>query len=113
MIAARQLKAMLEGNALGLGGSHATEVGHGDLAAMDGESHADQGGGERDDDEHENLGEQTEEADHRRIRVDGLRVRGQVAFGNPGKRGKLGSGYGLLAGLHDRADCRRCGHRRS
>ena len=70
MIAAGQLKAMLEGNALGLGGSHATEVGHRDLAAMDGEPHADQGRGEGDDDEHEKLGEQAEEADHARLRVD-------------------------------------------
>jgi hypothetical protein len=57
---------MLEGGALGFGGSHATEVGYGDLAAMDGEAHADQGRGESDDDEHENLGEQTQEAKHSR-----------------------------------------------
>jgi hypothetical protein len=70
VIAAGQFEATLEGGALSLGGSHATQVGHGDLTAMDGESHADEGGGERDDYQHENLGEQTEEANHRRIRVD-------------------------------------------
>ncbi len=70
MVAAGELQATLEGSPLGLGGRHATQVRHGDLAAMDGKSHADQGGGERDDDEHENLGEQTEEADHPRNRVD-------------------------------------------
>ena len=77
VIAAGQLKTMLKGNALGLGGSHTTEVRHGDLTAMDGEPHADQGRGERDDDEHEHLGEQAEEADHARLRVDVYGVRGQ------------------------------------
>ena len=57
VIAVGQLKAMLKGNALGQGGSHTTEVRHGDLTAMDGEPHADEGRGERDDDEHEYLGE--------------------------------------------------------
>ena len=64
VIAGFELQAALGGQTLGIGGSHAAEVGHGDLAAMDGEAHADQARGERDDDEHENLGEQTKEADH-------------------------------------------------
>ncbi len=54
------------------------KIGYGDLTAMDGEPHADQGGGEGDDDEHEKLGEQSEEADHRKIRLDGCGAVGQV-----------------------------------
>jgi hypothetical protein len=71
MIAAGQLQAALEGGVLGLGRSHAAQVRHGNLPAMDGESHADQSRGERDDDEYKNLGEQTEKANHPKIRVDG------------------------------------------
>lgn len=79
MIAAGKLQAMVEGDALGLGWSHATEVRYGDLAAMDGEPHADQGRGEGDDDKQKNLCEQPEESDHS-DEGSGLRRRGQVAF---------------------------------
>ncbi len=86
MIAAGQFEATLEGDTLGLGRRHATQVRHRDLAAMDGESHADQSRGERDDDEHENLGEQTEETNHRRIRVDACAGGDKLRSGNPGAR---------------------------
>jgi hypothetical protein len=71
---------MLKSNALGLGGSHTMEVGHGDLTAMNGEPHADQGRGERDDDEDEHLGEQAEEANHGQTQGRRLLVRGQEYF---------------------------------
>ena len=70
VIAARQFQAALEGNSLGLGRSHTSQVRHGNLSAMDCKSHADQGRGERHDNEHKNLGEQTEKANHPKIRVD-------------------------------------------
>jgi len=45
VIIARELKTALEGDTVGFGGSHATEIGDGDLTAMDGKPHADEGGG--------------------------------------------------------------------
>ncbi len=86
MIAAGQLQATLEGGMLGLGWSHAAQIRHRDLAAMNGEPHADEGEGESDDDEHENLGEQTEKANHRRIRVDANANEDKLRCGNLGRR---------------------------
>ena len=64
VIAAREFKPMLEGDALGFRGRQAVEVRHGHLTAMDGEPHADQRRGQGDDDEDENLGEHAEESNH-------------------------------------------------
>ena len=64
VVAVGQLEAALEGDTLGCGGSHATEVRDRNLAAMDGKPHADERRGKRDDDQHQNLGEQAKEANH-------------------------------------------------
>jgi hypothetical protein len=64
MIAAGEFKTTVEGEAFGLGWSHATEVRDGDLATMDCKPHAYQRRGERDDDQNENLGEQAEKTNH-------------------------------------------------
>jgi hypothetical protein len=64
MIVAGEFESSVEGDAFGVGRSHATKVRDGDLAAVNRKPHAYQRGGERDDDQNENLGEQAEETNH-------------------------------------------------
>lgn len=64
MIAMGKFESTLEGEPLGCAGNHATEVRDRNLAAMNSKPHADERRGKRDDDQHQNLGEQAEEANH-------------------------------------------------